>query len=46
MMNYYYGMMGGGYGGSMMFFGWIVSILVLALIILGIIALWKYINKK
>ena len=46
MMNYYYGMMGGGYGGSMMFFGWIGSILILALIVLGIIALLKYLSKK
>jgi len=46
MMNSYYSMMGGGYGGSMMFFSWITSILVLALIVFGIIALLKYINKK
>ena len=30
--------MGGGYGGSMMFFGWINSILVSALLVIGIIA--------
>ncbi len=46
MMNSYYNMMGGMYGSSMMFFGWITYILILALIILGIAALWKYINKK
>lgn len=42
MMNYNY-MTG---DGSMMFFSWITYILVIALIILGIAALWKYINKK
>ena len=46
MMNYYYNMMGGGYGGSMMFFGWIISTFVLVLAVLGIIALLKYISKK
>ena len=44
MMDYNY-MMGGG-GGSMMFFSWITYTLVVALLILGIVALWKYINKK
>lgn len=41
-MNYNY-MTG---DGSMMFFSWITYILVIALIILGIAALWKYINKN
>jgi len=44
MMNYNYMM--GGDGGSMMFFSWITYLLVVALLILGIAALWKYINKK
>lgn len=39
MMNYYYNMMGGGFGG-------ITTILVWILIIMGIAALWKYLNKK
>jgi len=43
-MDYNY-MMGGG-GGSMMFFAWITYILVIVLLGLGIVALWKYINKK
>lgn len=42
MMGYNY-MMG---GGGMMFFSWITYVLVTALLILGIAALWKYINKK
>lgn len=36
----------GGVGFTMMFFGWIIYLLIIALIILGIVALWKYINKK
>lgn len=44
MMNYNY-MMGGG-GGSMMLFAWITYLLFVALLVLGIAALWKYINKK
>ncbi|MDO8442825.1 MAG: hypothetical protein Q7S81_00990 [bacterium] len=43
MMNYNY-MLGGG-GSSMMFFSWITYTLVVTLLVLGIIALWKYINK-
>lgn len=38
--------MTGGIGFSMMFFGWIIYTLVIVLIILGIAALWKFINKK
>jgi len=34
------------WGGGMMFFGWIIPILVTVLLVLGIMALWKYINKK
>lgn len=41
MMGYNYMM-----GGSMVLFSWITYILVIALLILGIVALWKYINKK
>lgn len=44
MMGYNYMMDGGGDG--MMFFSWIVYILVIALLVLGIAALWKYINGK
>ena len=40
MMNYMFN------GGSMMFFGWIIYLLVLAVLILGVVALWKYISKK
>ena len=41
-----YNYMMGGYGGGMMFFAWITYTLVVVLLILGIAALWKYINKK
>lgn len=44
MMNYSY-MMGTG-GSGMMFFSWITYVLVVALLVLGIAALWKYLNKK
>jgi len=44
MMNYSYMM--GQSGGGVMVFAWIIYILVVALLVLGIIALWKYINKK
>lgn len=44
MMNYNYMM--GGYGGGLMLFAWITYILVIALLVLGIVALWKYISKK
>lgn len=44
MMNYSY--MAGGAGGSMMFFAWTTYVLVSVLLVLGIAALWKYINKK
>lgn len=43
-MDYNYMM--GGSGGSMMLFAWITYILFVALLILGIAALWKYINRK
>lgn len=41
-----YNIMGGFGGASMMFFAWISYILVIALLVLGIAALWKYISKK
>jgi hypothetical protein len=43
-MNYNY-MFGGG-GGGMMYFSWVTYLLVVTLLVLGIVALWKYINKK
>lgn len=43
MMDYNY-MMGNG-GSGMMLFAWITYILVVVLLVLGIIALWKYIKK-
>lgn len=44
MMNYQYMM---GYnGGSVMFFSWLTYVLLTILLVLGIMALWKYINKK
>jgi len=44
MMGYNY--MWGGYGGGMMLFSWLTYVLVVALLVLGIMALWKYINAK
>ena len=41
-----YDMMSGVGGGSMTLFAWTTYILVTVLIVLSIIALWKYINKK
>lgn len=41
-----YNMMGGVGGSSMMFFAWATYILFIILLALGIVALWKYINKK
>lgn len=41
-----YNMMFGTGGGSMMFFGWLTYLLFTILLVLGIMALWKYINKK
>jgi len=32
-------------GGAMMFFGWLAYVLFVVLIILGVVALWKYISK-
>lgn len=45
MMGTDYGTMMGSNGGTMMFFGWLAYILIVALIILGIVALWKYLQK-
>ncbi|KKT24806.1 MAG: hypothetical protein UW11_C0040G0002 [Parcubacteria group bacterium GW2011_GWA2_43_9b] len=42
MMNYNY-MMG---GGGLALFSWTTYVLVIILLVLGIAALWKYINKK
>ena len=41
-----YGFTGGVAGGGMMFFAWTTYILFTILLVLGIAALWKYINKK
>ncbi|MDP3685198.1 MAG: hypothetical protein Q8R32_00010 [bacterium] len=41
-----YNMMHGMYGGGFMAFGWIVFVLVVANLLLGAVALWKYIQKK
>ncbi|MDO8512975.1 MAG: hypothetical protein Q7S37_00510 [bacterium] len=46
MMGMNSNMMTGGLGGSMMFFGWILYILVVVVLALGAAALWKYINKN
>ena len=42
----YYGMMGGGCGGGFFAFSWVFMILTLVLMVLGIIVLWKHINRK
>ena len=41
-----FNMMGGVGGSGMMFFAWTAYTLVIILLIFGIIALWKYIQKK
>lgn len=52
MMRYFWGDGGyGGYGsvcggGTMMFLWWLVSLGIIALIILGILALLKYLKEK
>ena len=33
-------------GASMMFFAWITYVIILIILVLAIVALWKYINKK
>lgn len=45
MMGMNSNMMSGGAGSTMMFFGWILYLLVAAILILGIAALWKYLQK-
>lgn len=45
-MMFDYGMMGGNYGGGMMAFGWLISLLVIVDLVLGAAALWKYVNKN
>lgn len=40
-----YGLMSGVGGSSMMLFAWVTYILIVVLLVLGIAALWKYINK-
>jgi len=44
MMGTDYSTMMGLNGGTMMFFGWLAYVLFVALIILGIAALWKYLK--
>ncbi len=44
MMDYNYMM--GGTGETMMIFAWTTHLLVTVLLVLSIVALWKYINKK
>lgn len=36
----------GGFGGGAFFSMWIIYLLVIVILSLGIVALWKYINKK
>jgi len=43
MMNY--GMMNGSSGSGLMLLAWIPYVLLVALLILGIAALWKYLKK-
>lgn len=38
-------MMMGTNGGTMAFFGWLLYILVVVLVVFGIAALWKYLGK-
>lgn len=45
MMNYFYGQSGYG-AGIGAGFGWVTMLLLWAVLILGIAALWKYISKK
>jgi hypothetical protein len=41
-----YDMMQGINGGGMMFFAWTIYVLVVIFLVLSIMALWKYINRK
>lgn len=45
MMGNYYNMMGGGYNALSITLDWLTSLAILTLVILGIIALLKYIKK-
>ena len=45
MMGNYFNMMDGGYNSFGFAIDWLTSLAVLALLVLGIIALWKYIKK-
>ena len=45
MGNYYYGMMGGGYGFLGAVLDWLNFLAASVLLVLGIVALWKYIKK-
>lgn len=40
-----YSTMMGSNGGTMMFFGWLAYVLIAILVVLGIMALWKYLSK-
>ncbi len=46
MMGFDSNMMSGGAGGTWAFFGWLLYILIVIVLIFGVIALWKYINEK
>jgi hypothetical protein len=46
MMGYYYGNMMTGTGWGMPVFGSLFFVLTLVLMVLGIVALWKYIAKN
>ncbi len=45
MMGMNVSMMTGGNGGIMMIFGWLIYVLLVVLIVFGIAALLKYLNK-
>ena len=45
MMGVDSSMMSGGFGGTMMFFGWLTYLVFIVLMAFGIAALWKYLNK-
>lgn len=45
MMEMDTNVMMGSVGGTMMFFGWLIYLLTIALLVLGIIALAKYIGR-
>lgn len=45
MMGMNVEMMSGASGASMMIFGWVLYILLILLLVFGIAALWKYLQK-